>query len=98
MFRESLELWASANKSVADAGKMELARQSGQIVFTGFYHFVISHHDAIRRTFQRRYRNTARSTTTQEIVRHIGDLYGTAISPDLVSRVTASVLEDGAAK
>jgi putative transposase len=39
----------------------------------------------------------ARGMTTREIAQHIGELYGTEISPDLVSAVTDSVLEDVAA-
>jgi putative transposase len=36
----------------------------------------------------------ARGMTTREIAEHIGELYGTEISPDLVSAVTDSVLEE----
>jgi putative transposase len=36
----------------------------------------------------------ARGLTTREIAAHIGELYGTEISPDLVSAVTDSVLEE----
>src|SRR5437588_3952268 len=36
----------------------------------------------------------ARGMTTREIAGHIGELYGTEISPDLVSAVTDSVLEE----
>src|SRR6201982_1961041 len=39
----------------------------------------------------------ARGMTTREIAEHIGELYGTEISPDLVSAVTDSVLEEVAA-
>src|SRR5580700_135367 len=39
----------------------------------------------------------ARGMTTREIAAHIGELYGTEISPDLVSAVTAAVLEEVAA-
>jgi len=39
----------------------------------------------------------ARGLTTREIAAHIGELYGTEISPDLVSAVTDSVLEEVAA-
>jgi putative transposase len=39
----------------------------------------------------------ARGMTTREIAEHIGELYGTEISPDLVSAVTDAVLEDVAA-
>ena len=36
----------------------------------------------------------ARGMTTREIAAHIGELYGTEISPDLVSAVTEAVLEE----
>src|SRR6201981_1785260 len=36
----------------------------------------------------------ARGMTTREIAEHVGELYGTEISPDLVSAVTDSVLEE----
>jgi len=39
----------------------------------------------------------ARGMTTREIAEHIGELYGAEISPDLVSAVTDSVLEEVAA-
>src|ERR1700681_1354721 len=39
----------------------------------------------------------ARGMTTREIAAHIGELYGTEISPDLVSAVTDAVLEEAAA-
>jgi putative transposase len=39
----------------------------------------------------------ARGMTTREIAEHVGELYGTEISPDLVSAVTAAVLEEVAA-
>jgi putative transposase len=39
----------------------------------------------------------ARGMTTREIAEHVGELYGTEISPDLVSAVTDSVLEEVAA-
>jgi putative transposase len=39
----------------------------------------------------------ARGMTTREIAEHVGELYGTEISPDLVSAVTDAVLEDVAA-
>lgn len=39
----------------------------------------------------------SRGMTTREIAEHIGELYGTEISPDLVSAVTDSVLEEVAA-
>ena len=39
----------------------------------------------------------ARGMSTREIAEHIGELYGAAISPDLVSAVTDSVLEEVAA-
>ena len=39
----------------------------------------------------------ARGMTTREIAAHIGELYGAEISPDLVSAVTDSVLEEVAA-
>ena len=39
----------------------------------------------------------ARGMTTREIAAHIGELYGTEISPDLVSAVTDAVLEEVAA-
>ena len=35
--------------------------------------------------------------TTREIAAHIGELYGTEISPDLVSAVTDAALEEVAA-
>ena len=39
----------------------------------------------------------ARGMTTREIAEHVGELYGAEISPDLVSAVTDSVLEEAAA-
>jgi len=39
----------------------------------------------------------ARGMTTRELAEHVGELYGTEISPDLVSAVTDAVLEDVAA-
>jgi putative transposase len=39
----------------------------------------------------------ARGMTTREIAEHVGELYGTDISPDLVSAVTDTVLEEVAA-
>jgi putative transposase len=39
----------------------------------------------------------ARGMTTREIAEHVGELYGTEISPDLVSAVTDTVLEEVAA-
>jgi putative transposase len=36
----------------------------------------------------------ARGLTTREIAAHVGELYGTEISPDLVSAVTDAVLEE----
>lgn len=39
----------------------------------------------------------ARGMTTREIAEHVGELYGAEISPDLVSAVTDSVLEEVAA-
>src|SRR6516225_2939596 len=36
----------------------------------------------------------ARGMTTREIAEHVGELYGTEISPDLVSAVTDAVLEE----
>jgi putative transposase len=39
----------------------------------------------------------ARGMTTREIAEHVGELYGTEISPDLVSAVTDAVLEEVAA-
>ena len=39
----------------------------------------------------------ARGLTTREIAAHVGELYGTEISPDLVSAVTDGVLEEVAA-
>jgi putative transposase len=39
----------------------------------------------------------SRGMTTREIAEHIGELYGTEISPDLVSAVTDTVLEEVAA-
>jgi putative transposase len=39
----------------------------------------------------------ARGMTTREIAEHVGELYGTEISPDLVSAVTDGVLEEVAA-
>ena len=39
----------------------------------------------------------ARGMTTRELAEHVGELYGTEISPDLVSAVTAAVLEEVAA-
>jgi putative transposase len=39
----------------------------------------------------------ARGMTTREIAEHVGELYGTEISPDLVSAVTEAVLEEVAA-
>ena len=39
----------------------------------------------------------ARGMTTREIAAQVGELYGTEISPDLVSAVTAAVLEEVAA-
>ena len=39
----------------------------------------------------------ARGMTTREIAAHVGELYGTEISPDLVSAVTDAVLEEVAA-
>ena len=39
----------------------------------------------------------ARGMTTREIAEHIGELYGAEISPDLISAVTDSVLEEVAA-
>jgi putative transposase len=39
----------------------------------------------------------ARGLTTREIAAHVGELYGTEISPDLVSAVTDAVLEEVAA-
>ena len=39
----------------------------------------------------------ARGMSTREIAEHIGELYGAEISPDLVSAVTDSVLEEVAA-
>src|SRR4029077_3172431 len=39
----------------------------------------------------------ARGMNTREIAEHVGELYGTEISPDLVSAVTDAVLEDVAA-
>src|SRR6266849_9662099 len=39
----------------------------------------------------------ARGMTTREIAAHVGELYGTEISPDLVSAVTDAVLEEAAA-
>src|SRR5215469_9698128 len=39
----------------------------------------------------------ARGLSTREIAEHIGELYGAEISPDLVSAVTDSVLEEVAA-
>jgi putative transposase len=35
--------------------------------------------------------------TTREIAEHVGELYGTETSPDLVSAVTDAVLEEVAA-
>jgi putative transposase len=32
--------------------------------------------------------------STREIQGHLADLYGTEVSPDLISRVTDAVLED----
>ena len=39
----------------------------------------------------------ARGMTTREIAEHVGELYGTDLSPDLVSAVTDTVLEEVAA-
>lgn len=39
----------------------------------------------------------ARGMTTREIAEHVGELYGTEMSPDLVSAVTDAVLEEVAA-
>jgi putative transposase len=39
----------------------------------------------------------ARGMTTRELAEHVGELYGTEISPDLVSAVTDAVLEEVAA-
>ena len=39
----------------------------------------------------------ARGMTTREIAEHVGELYGTEISPDLVSAVTDTVLQEVAA-
>src|SRR4029077_4452747 len=39
----------------------------------------------------------ARGMTTRELAEHVGELYSTEISPDLVSAVTDAVLEDVAA-
>jgi putative transposase len=39
----------------------------------------------------------ARGMTTRELAEHVGELYGTEISPDLVSVVTDAVLEEVAA-
>jgi putative transposase len=39
----------------------------------------------------------ARGMTTREVAEHVGELYGTDISPDLVSAVTDTVLEEVAA-
>jgi len=41
------------------------------------------------------YRAVRRGMTTREIPAHVGELYGTEISPDLMSAATKVVLEEG---
>ena len=54
----------------------------------------MSHHEAGRRFGIDRRTLYARSMTVREIRGHLEELYGVAVSPDLISRVTDAMLEE----